>query len=224
MENLLFDLEQPEYSYMIGFMQADGHLAADSRNRGRLSIELSKVDKSLLEKFQNLIPVNSTLGERQRNTNFKEQHRSVFLKVYSKDFRDTINYFGVPYGKKSTIIAPPSMKHSPIDYWRGIIDADGSVGFTAKKFPFISLVTASENLKEAYCNFVYDVVGYKPNVNKNKRDNVYNIIITREYCQSLTSTLYYDGCISLERKYNASVEIDKWIRPDGVVKKNRHKL
>ncbi|MGW8764630.1 hypothetical protein ACWGN5_19200 [Streptomyces sp. NPDC055815] len=31
------DLEAPEYAYMFGFLQADGHLSEQTRNRGRLT-------------------------------------------------------------------------------------------------------------------------------------------------------------------------------------------
>lgn len=37
---------------------------------------------------------------------------------------------GMTYGKKSDIITIPIISFSEIDYWRGMIDGDGSLGFT----------------------------------------------------------------------------------------------
>ncbi|MCU7822530.1 hypothetical protein [Kitasatospora sp. DSM 101779] len=47
-----FDLENPDHAYMFGFLQADGHLYAGTRNRGRISVELSARDSPLPEAFQ----------------------------------------------------------------------------------------------------------------------------------------------------------------------------
>jgi hypothetical protein len=42
---------------------------------------------------------------------------------------------GPPVGRKSQIVRPPALPFSEVDYLRGIIDADGSVGFTASGLP-----------------------------------------------------------------------------------------
>ena len=44
-------LKIPEDSYFFEFIQADGSLRTLSRNRGYLTIELSKNDKNILELF-----------------------------------------------------------------------------------------------------------------------------------------------------------------------------
>ena len=217
---LLFDLKKPEYSYMIGFMQADGHLQSATRNRGRMSIELSERDFFILEKFKEIIAVNSTLSTRTRDTNFKKKNISVSLTICSKQFRDTINYYGVPYGKKSNIIEPPKHDFSESDYWRGILDADGSLGITANGFPFLSLVTASENLAKSFCELIYKYTGLVNKVNRNSRDGVYNIMLTKEKCQKIISVLYYKDCLSLPRKYETSKKVLSWKRPDKSKRRN----
>jgi len=216
MEDLLFELKKPEYSYMFGFMQTDGHLQSNTRNRGRMSVELDEKDIFILQKFKELITVNSSLSTRNRDTNFKKQSISSVLTICNKSFRDTINYYGIPYGKKSNIIKPSLFEYSEFDYWRGIIDGDGSVGFTKENFPFISLVTASKELSDAFCEFVFRITGFNIKVNKNKRDEVYNITVFKEKCQLLISKLYYKNCLSLPRKYKISEKILNWIRPDSM--------
>ncbi|MGW1909949.1 LAGLIDADG family homing endonuclease [Streptomyces sp. NPDC002076] len=128
---------------MFGFLQADGHLSQQSRQRGRLTVELSACDVDLLRKFQNLTPYNSGISERTRSTNFSESHTAAIWSLCSLEARTRINELGLPYGSKSKTIAPPDAEFSRRDYLRGLIDADGSVGFTSRGFPFVSLTTAS---------------------------------------------------------------------------------
>ncbi len=215
MENTLFKLTIPEYSYFIGFIQADGHLHSQSRNRGKLSIEISNRDIDILEKFQKIIPVNSTIYTRIRNTNYSKNYTGVCLNIFNKNFRDTINYYGVPYGKKSNIIKPPLVDYLEHDYWRGIIDADGSLGITGKGFPYISLVTASEELYQAYSKYLKKYFNIEININRNKRDNIYNITNSREKAQEIIKVMYYNDCLCLNRKYESSKKALEWIRPNS---------
>ncbi|MFF9857546.1 hypothetical protein [Streptomyces tendae] len=71
------DLTVPEYAYMFGFLQADGHLSQQSRQRGRLTVEISARDIDLLRTFQELTPYNSSITERTRSTNFAETAHSA---------------------------------------------------------------------------------------------------------------------------------------------------
>jgi hypothetical protein len=215
---ILFDIKIPEYSYLIGFIQSDGNLirAKNRKDKWKMSIELGIKDITILKKIKKLIlPTNSSISTRIRDTNFKKNNKSATLYVCDKHFRYTINYYGVPYGKKSNIIEVPKQKYSEADYWRGIIDGDGSIGFTKDKKPFISLVTSSSKLVKSYCDFIYKNTGkiFNKKDNRNKRDNVYNIIIVNEDAKKIISLLYYKGCISINRKYVLSKKIIKWKRP-----------
>ncbi|MEU6971349.1 LAGLIDADG family homing endonuclease [Kitasatospora aureofaciens] len=144
-----FDLERPEHAYMFAFLQADGHLTEQSRNRGRLSVELSARDAPILEEFERLCPFNSTISHRTRTTNFKEDHTSVMWTVCAREFREELQALGLPVGRKSEIIAPPRVPFSERDYLRGLIDADGSVGRTSQDLPFVSLTTKSDALRSS---------------------------------------------------------------------------
>jgi hypothetical protein len=126
-----------------------------------------------------LIHTYNSIITRKKITNFGKINLST-LSVCDKNFRQQINKLGVPYGKKSEIIEPPKAKYSEIDYWRGIIDGDGSLGITKNNLPFISLVTASQNLAEAYVLFLEKNIGYKKKLNKNKKDGVYNLMVTSQ--------------------------------------------
>jgi len=199
---------------MLGFFQADGCLRSYTRNRGTFSIEMHISNKPLLEKISKLIPYNNTIGERIRDTNFKENYHSVFLRVCNLEFRNIINAKGIPYGKKSEVVKPPVGKFSEPDYYRGLIDGDGSIGITKDNLPFISFTTASEELCASYISYIYKHTGCRRVINRNKRDNIYNIMIMREPAQILAKIFYYPGCnLYVDKKINNSSLVAKWKRP-----------
>ncbi len=216
---LLFDINTPNYSYLIGFIQSDGNLIRTNKalpNKGRMSIELSIKDVEILKKIKEIIPVFSSIGTRKRNTNFKNDYESVSLRVYSKQFRETINYYGVSYGKKSNNINVPNVEYIENDYWRGIIDGDGSLGFTKDGRVYISLVTNSEMLIQSYFKFLYKITGKIYTRNRNVRDKAYNLIVFNEDAKKLCKALYYKDCLSINRKYDMSVRIEQFNVPPYV--------
>ena len=59
-----------------------------------------------------------------------------------------------------------------------------------------------------------DIVGYRPETQRNKRDDVYNIMIIKENAIKLITYLYYDNCVGVDRKLKSANEIKQWIRPE----------
>lgn len=197
----MLNLLDPKHAYMVGFIQADGHLYKNkTNNKGKLSIELKESDAELLYKFQEAIPCYSSIRFRIRTTNFsKTPKTSVILEACNLEFRQHLFNSGVPYGKKSLIIRQPQ-NISEIDYYRGLIDADGSVGVSNKGIKFISLTISSESLYKDYKTFLLKRLNFEVNVNRNKRDNIRNVMVTRENAVELAKLLYYKDCLALKRK------------------------
>lgn len=209
------DLTVPEYAYMFGFLQADGHLSRQSRNRGGLTVEVSARDIDLLRQFQKLTPYSSSITERTRSTNFAPTHTAAIWSLHSLEARTRINELGLPYGRKSRVITPPTVEFSRRDYLRGLFDADGSVGFTGKGLPFIALTTASSAIASFLRDYAKDVTGAERTLRRNTRDAVYNVLYTMETAQRLAADLYYSDCLSLERKRAAADALATWARPAG---------
>ncbi len=223
METTNINLENPHYAYLFGFIQTDGHLYNNTRDRGRVSIEVSEKDEEILWVFKSLIPFNSSIAKRVRKTNFSSSYTSAIWRVYDKRFRDILESWGLPNGSKSTIVKPPSCNFSKVDYFRGLIDGDGSLGLTAKGFPFLSLVTSSSHIAVEYLELINQITGKVKTSNRNTRDNVYNIVVYKEDAQILTNHLYYDGCLALPRKLIKASEVLSWIRPNEMKRVNNRK-
>ncbi|MFF2526365.1 hypothetical protein [Streptomyces liangshanensis] len=210
------DLEDPNYAYMFGFLQADGHLARGTGQKGRLTVEINARDVEILHEFQRLTPYNSSITERTRSTNFAAVHRSVTWSLCSLEARATVNRLGLPYGRKSRTIAPPRVPLSRRDYLRGVIDADGSVGYTGQGFPFVSLTTASTAVGAYLCRYARKLTGAERVIKRNARDGIYNVVYMKEAAMGLAEDLYYPGCLSLERKRTAAASLTGWTRPAGM--------
>lgn len=213
------NLKIPEHSYFFGFAQTDGTLnkTKNFQNKGRFQIEIGEKDKHILESFRKLFPsVYCGIRTRIRNTNFKENYKSLTFTVCSMIFRKELNKLGIPYGKKSSIISLPKAKFCERDYLRGLIDGDGSIGITKKGFPFISITVKSEELKNYLLRIIGRAVREEKRLVRNKRDNIYNIMLNREKAQKFIKYLYYPGCLSLKRKLkNARIALN-WNRPKNI--------
>lgn len=126
----------------------------------------------------------------------------------------------MPSGVKHDIVEMTKVPFSDRDYFRGLIDGNGSVGFSTTGLPFISLNTSSDYLAAGYQDFIYKVTGINKNNNRNKRDNTYNIVLGVEGAQKLIKELYYSGCLGLKRKMDSAEKVLAWVRPSGMKKRN----
>lgn len=211
----IFDITKPEFAYIFGLLQTDGHLRETTRNRSQITLEISNKDVDIIIAIRSIlasIGVKSSFMQRTRDTQFKSNYTTCGFCVCNYHFKEHLKRIGLPAGSKSTIISEPQ-NILKIDYYRGIIDGDGSLGVTHKNFPFISLVTSSEALAMSYINFIQEICGVHKTCSRNKRDNIYNISLFKEHAQTMIRTLYYTDCLSLKRKYQKATEALTWIRP-----------
>ncbi|MFD3808312.1 LAGLIDADG family homing endonuclease [Streptomyces sp. NPDC058619] len=210
------DLQDPRYAYMFGFLQADGYLTQGRGRKGKLATEINARDIHILREFQMLTPYYSSITERTRSTNFSTLHHSAIWTVCSLEARTTVNKLGIPYGKKSLTIKPPRTEFSRRDYLRGIIDADGSLGWTAQGSPFLSLTSASTAIAAYLCHYGKKITGTQRITSRNRRDGVYNVCYYRETAQRLAAHFYYDGCLALAHKTAKAAAIQAWTRPSDM--------
>ena len=200
-----------EKSYIFGLLGTDGSMNLSDRNRGNVTLEVNIKDRDICEKLFSIIP-NSSLKERTRDTNFKEDYHSIVFSNHQLSFRQELIDFGFPLEDKTNLISIPSQEYSERDFWRGVIDGDGSLGFIQRGTPFLSLVTKSENLKQEYCKMLYEKFGIEKDVHRNQRDNVYNIVVSNEDALKVIHYLYDDSSLYLNRKYEKALETYSWVR------------
>lgn len=212
---MLEKIDAHSLSYIIGFIQGDGHHGETTRNRGKVEIELSLKDIDILDKIESCLNPFFSVNRRNRlrSTNFILDHESVSLTIHDLAFRTAIKPF-VPIGRKSDIIEPPFalLGFSKRDYIRGLIDADGAVGVRTDGKPFISLCISSEKIKEFFIDSIFEVTGLRKEMKRNSRDNVYNIMLNNEEAILYADYLYKDSSLYLDRKYLKYNEMLLWQR------------
>lgn len=208
-----FDLTIPAVAYMFGFLMGDGHLSETTRNRGRLSAEVSVRDEMILHRFTELVPCKTYFSYRSRKTNFASRSDTVIWTLHDRHVREAFKAYGFPVGRKSESVRPPPCAYSVRDYLRGWIDADGSVGVTGQGKLFVSLTTHSEPIKDLFIEHVYRVTGRQKVATRNQRDGVFNLVVLEWIAFDLASDLYYVDCLSLPRKYAAARYIASQRRP-----------
>jgi len=216
----VIDLTDPDMAYLMGFLQTDGHMSQGAGNKGRLSIELAERDAHILLVFQSMFSTYTSIHNRERDTNFKEKYRSSVLTLCDLETRTLLNSLGLPYGKKSKVVSPPSVPFSEVDYYRGIIDGDGSLGLTESGHPFLSLTTSSKELTVCYLTFLFGLTGKRKTSKPTTRDRVYNPCVLKEDAQIVVSALYYEGCTCLDRKRQMAEVVLRWSRPTDMRKRN----
>jgi hypothetical protein len=153
-------LTEPLFSYLAGLLAADGSHEGHPDRKGRLQIELKERDGDLLERIAAAVPWRATVRARTRTTNFSRgTYTTTTLRICAQEARQFFAAAGIPAGPKSLTAAPPTPAFSRADYTRGLLDGDGSLGFTANGYPFISLTTASPALAAFACTTINDVCG-----------------------------------------------------------------
>lgn len=151
-ENYFHVIDSYEKAYWLGFIYTDGYI---TQKTNRFGIELNIKDMSHLQNFLDCIESNQKIRTRIRENKFnnkkKEFLESCSFVINNKKLHDSLYNLGV-LPNKSKILEFPSEdklnKKYQLDFIRGLIDGDGSVGLfnTSNGFkkPHISFISASE--------------------------------------------------------------------------------
>ena len=207
----LIDVKELNYelSYIYGFLLADGTLSLDDRNRGKVTAEVSDRDQDILERIYDIID-GSTLTYRSRQTNYSKGniYKSCIFRNCNKWFRDFLVKSGFPTENKSKTATIPKIPYDKRGFWLGYIDGNGSIGIASGR-PFISITTDSDELKLSYCFYLAELTNQFKVVNRDSRDNIYNIYISGKRAMKVLKELYEDTTICLNRRYDKYKEIIK---------------
>jgi hypothetical protein len=208
------DVDHPDVAYAIGLLQTDGTHSGDLDGKGRISLELAIRDESILTRISSLLSCYSSVGRRTRTTNFADKYETAILRFYDQATRRSAAGAGILVGRKSDKIAPPTGPLSVPDYLRGLLDGDGSVGFTRKGEPFVSMVTASPAIARFLCDTIRAVCGVARSARPNTRDGVYNILVLNLAAARLADWVWYaPDVLGIERKIEAARKVAGWLPP-----------
>ena len=207
--------------YIYGILITDGNLNLTyykngNIRRGRVTLSISPKDADIAYKLADCIP-NSHIKHRKKEIisinshSYKNYETIEFINNY-KWFRDELINRGFPIKDKTYTCSIPNDYYDESDFWRGVIDGDGSIGYTSTGEPFLSLTTCSDRLSNSYKQFLFENFGIEKILKKNKRDGCYNIVLKNEDAINVATFLYECAEIYIDRKYNKYLEIKNWVR------------
>lgn len=196
-------IDTPEKAYWLGFILADGclHLTNQNNFDGHFSINIGGRDKEHLYKFASFVEATQDIVQ----TTFHDITGNELVNIQlccAETNRDLFNLGIEPRksGKEQWIETP-----YPADFIRGCYDGDG---YIKKDLQSIGLVGSYELLNAIQQHFLSEL-NIKP-----KTIGEHGVIYRIEYTsksdkQKIANYLWYDGCISLDRKQELAEKIKK---------------
>lgn len=207
-----FSVITPECAYWIGFLMADGCVHADSNCIG---IGLQKADYEHLEKFKRFVGSSHKIGFSEAQvTMIKGQGLINGTGVCRFQIRSTkmvndLDKYGIIPRKAHIAKAVPDLEMNR-DFWRGMVDGDGSLSETIdlvnSKKPF--LVTSLNGTKDICQQFINFVNNFYPTQATPyfTKGTTHKIAFSKKIGFYVAKALYEDCCVSLDRKYQRYVD------------------
>lgn len=184
-------------AYYYGLMLGDGSLLKNDR----LTITLKQQDEKLLFDLSQYVG----FGLKVKPKIINNKNYSVFT-FTSKTIADRFRALGFTERKSTKEVCPDIYKYN-VDFWRGLIDADGSIASGRKNFRLVG----SESICKSYAEFCSYLSNNSNAVNvyKDGRANAYRADCKRAPGKIVLDALYENSTIHLERKYEQYKEF--WI-------------
>lgn len=196
-ENCFGDFSTEHSLYFYGLLLGDGNI---SKDRPRIKISLMKSDKELLEKFRDFLGTDRPIVENKLNfavTVDSVKIASILSEQYLEPAKSTKEKLPKFYSRDSY-----EMRH----FWRGLIDADGSLYFG--KYSENICLLSSEEVASEFREFIkhhLDIEGSNLEQHRTSKRCFYSKFHCRNALK-VADMLYKGSNIFLERKFSKYLE------------------
>ena len=136
----------PKAAYWVGFIITDGYVTQDLNTLG---LHLDRESRPHLEKFNNFLGYNGKISDYDRINPSGETGQYNMLRIWSPQIVHDLKKYGV-VPNKTKRAAVKLLEDNP-NFWRGVIDGDGSIVMTTKRLSFGS---ESRKIVEQFVDFV----------------------------------------------------------------------
>ena len=192
-ESYFDKIDTEEKAYWLGFITVDG-----SVTKNKLSISLGAVDKHHLEKFKHAIKSDAPIYTYKNND---AKNNYVRINIASQRIIDALAKYGVCPNKIFTI---KPYQQIPIDfasdYWRGIIDGDGSISKMTNRDEWKISLTGSKYITNGFRAFIRKHITTNSNV-RNAKNSFEICFAGTNLPLAILRLLYEDASVFLDRKY-----------------------
>tara|TARA_Y100000768_G_C23956283_1_gene672976 strand:+ start:600 stop:1799 length:1200 start_codon:yes stop_codon:yes gene_type:complete len=209
-------------NYWAGFIAADGSIRGTLGKKLQLQIQLSSLDLTHLENLKNLLNHGSISVVDRSNYSpiyagkvIRSKNAAVFSLSSTALCEDLVD-IGITPKKTHTLEINQKLLFSK-DFWRGMIDGDGSISKLKNKLGNIatrvSFGTGSLNTSEGFIKFLNrnNIKGIEKKLVKKKlksEKDFYSITLTGKKARKLVNILYVNAPYEarLDRKYKRAKE------------------
>ncbi len=144
-EDFFKGIDSHEKAYILGLIMTDGYII---KNYVGFGIQLTETDGYILEKIRNVIggrsPIMKINCDKKRET-LRGARDMARLHVHNSIIAYDLKAIGVTVNKTKTLRYNNCV---PLEYessfFRGLIDGDGTIGFSKNGYPWFCLASASE--------------------------------------------------------------------------------
>lgn len=182
-------------AWLLGFLAADGWIEKD---RNRINLELSIVDKEILEKIKKEVQIENKILERETNKGFSIARLSWTSGIQ----KNKLAHYGIVPNKTYKEMHLPLFKNEDLTYAfiLGYFDGDGSISINNDYCRFRICAYRPELLKD-----IYIFLNKKGSLNQNSK-GLWELSISTTYSIPLFQKLYSLNSLHLARKYNKFLE------------------
>lgn len=194
-----------ERNYWLGFLMADATIYP-----GAIVLELHHKDLEHIDAFRSFLRSSAPIKPiKPRGWSRSENMRFC---LSSKKMSEHVQSFGITERKSKS--AEVIGLESDRDFWRGVVDGDGTLGFMTIKhspreyrFPLLKLV-GSERICEQFLEFANRYTKTKAKVRLERTAST--VFLSGKAARGLVDVLYRDNCRCLARKGNIAGKIREW--------------
>ena len=194
-----FDELTPDAAYWIGFLFADGSVSRRGESAD-VQVRLSECDRQHLVKLRAFLGSTHTIGLAPAgNYGGYRSRPSVRLSVPSGRLGQRLLSLGRYEGPiDSTLVRSR-------DFWRGVVDGDGSLGHLSSGYAYFELV-GSHRLLEAFLGFLQgNGLGGRMTIRPDK--TIFQVATAGHIAERIVSFLYKDATVALDRKAASAARI-----------------
>jgi hypothetical protein len=207
-----------EAAYWIGFLLADGCVIDRGSGNTRIQLGLHIKDAEHVRKFARFIGIDENRVREFSCPNHLGECHGAAVSFAGKELGAKLAEYGIIPRKSMHETVHVSLSDNP-DFWRGLVDGDGSLGNYEIKlikkdhylYPRIALC-GSRQVVENFSAYLYTITGFKPSITSNKHCVNFTTALGGTRAKTAISVMYYDGCCPvLDRKMVVAVECKSYV-------------
>lgn len=222
LDERFFDcIDTPQKAYALGFITADGHVGP-----GMLAVGVQTRDRAVLEFLRDALgstaPIADTVTCPKRfvcrgGKEFHVAPRPVSTVTFcSANLAESIGRLGLNLVGNKTFDALPWPGDGVLDrfYWAGLVDGDGSVGFSTRQSGNVQWrvrLCGNRQIVGGFAEFVQRS-GVASRAQPHPHENIWEVAYTGAAAEALLRLLYTGIDFGLERKRLRAAEL---LRPDA---------